>query len=422
MTESENKNGAPSNPDNLDNTQPTPEESTPTTQETVSSTVPDQASAPQPEPATNQVTPAAPPSPYENPTGAQDTPSVSADAQTNQATPVVPEQNYQPAPPQAQQTYQQAPNQAPQGYPQAPPPPGYQQQGQQPYQQAPGYQQQGQQPYRQAPGYQQQAPYPQPPYPPQAPQKKKVWPWVLAICLIIGVLGLGGCVGCVTCAAILAEDNSFERDVESYIDEFSYDENDYTSSYTFSLDEIKDINSDLPSTVENGTYSLGVYEVGKNKDLAAGLYFLEGSQSEEGSYMVYEKVATDEYEIKSSVAYFGNYFAELSEDDIIVFYSPDNAKMYPAPNEAVEVGSPILSGCYRVGTDIPAGSYTVTIQSDTPSDASQESGVYIMKDLLWDNDSLLENYYLIAGGSHTITVTDGQYVELFGATMTPVQA
>ena len=49
-----------------------------------------------------------------------------------------------------------------------------------------------------------------------------------------------------------------------------------------------------------------------------------------------------------------------------------------------------------------------------------ESAAYVMKDLEFEDDSIVETKYVIAGGSQTITVTDGQYVELFAAVMEPM--
>ena len=73
-----------------------------------------------------------------------------------------------------------------------------------------------------------------------------------------------------------------------------------------------------------------------------------------------------------------------------------------------------------MGIDIPAGTYKVVAQSDAPATKSQEAAAYVMKDLDFDDDSILETKYVIAGGSQTITVSQGQYVELYAATMAPV--
>ena len=55
------------------------------------------------------------------------------------------------------------------------------------------------------------------------------------------------------------------------------------------------------------------------------------------------------------VQYFGNYFVDLDEGDLIVFDPGDEATMYPAPSTSTNPTAPYTNGCYRVGIDIPAG-------------------------------------------------------------------
>ena len=43
-----------------------------------------------------------------------------------------------------------------------------------------------------------------------------------------------------------------------------------------------------------------------------------------------------------------------------------------------------------------------------------------MKDLDFDEDSIVNSVYVIPGGKQVVTVTDGQYLELFATTATPV--
>ena len=44
-----------------------------------------------------------------------------------------------------------------------------------------------------------------------------------------------------------------------------------------------------------------------------------------------------------------------------------------------------------------------------------------MKDLDFDDDSITDTKYVIAGGSQTVTVQDGDYLELFAAVATPAE-
>lgn len=246
------------------------------------------------------------------------------------------------------------------------------------------------------------------------------------------VIGIGGCVGCVTCSALLYDDTRYYDTYDDYSYDYDYDYNyDYlddlyddeeTIDATLTLEEIKGLAADEPSKIEEGKCTTGAFEVGTGKDIGAGLYFLEGNQTEEGSFMVFEKESKDSYTLVSSVVYFGNYYAELESDEVIVFLTPVDAKFYPASESTMVVGDVIESGCYRVGIDIPAGDYTVSYQKGFVEDASQESGVYVMKDLEWDDDSIIESKNIIAGGTHTITAKEGQYVELYGAVMSAAAA
>ena len=317
---------------------------------------------------------------------------------------------------------------------QTPPPYGYQQVPPHggPYQQSGFYQQQNN-PYQQVPpqqAYYQQNPYQQQGYSywqqgqyPPAQNKSKAWPWVLIVCLLLTFIGLSGCVGCIACTAILSENDTQYDDYyydDDYYDYYDYyDDDDYyydNNDLIFTFAEIESLFSgDGKGEVIDGKCSTGMYVVGK--DIDPGLYFLEGSQTTEGTFYLFEEDTSDAYHIDAVVSFFGNYFAELEKGDIIIFSTPRDSVMYPVALATVEVADPIQSGLYRVGTDIPAGTYTVTYQAGAPSEATQEPGVFVMKDLDWDDDSVLEYYYLIEGGSHTVTLKDGQYVELFLATM-----
>ncbi len=367
------------------------------------------------------------------------------------ATPPPPPSPYASENPQTPAPQDAQPYGAPQGQPVAPAMPHAAAQArwgapdQQPYTgQQPGAFPYQQPQYGQQPPYG-QYPYNQPPYPyaPQPPRKKKVWPWVLGACLLVILLTMGGCVGCVACSLLVGshantnsrsfDDNSTRGYDDGYRYGYGHDHNDGndedasgTNGITFSKAEIEDAMEEqygiTGGTAKNNRCTPGVYEVGVGKDIEPGLYYLEGSQTEESNYLTFKRVGNSNvYTIDDSVVYFGNYFTELEEGDLIAFAGISGAYLYPAPQEALDVSAPYQSGVYRVGIDIPEGTYKVTAQSDAPSNASQESAAYVMKDLDFNDDSILETKYVIVGGSQTITVSQGQYVELFAATMTPVE-
>lgn len=340
------------------------------------------------------------------------------------------QQNDQPAPPYGQQPYSSTS--------QPPQPPAYggpqPQQPQSPYAGAPSphYASAGQPPQPQPP-YPVQPPYPAYPAAAQPPQKKKVWPWALCGCLLAFVLGIGGCVGCVACGALYFDrsyNDSFDPryDGPGYGYNHSYENgnpDDYgTSRYEgLTLEDIEKAVGDLPSTVEDGRCTAGVYQIGPGKDIEPGLYFLEGSSDAEGTYYVFDRDDdTGTYSLELAVSYFGNYFAQLEAGDAIAFLpGKDELRMYPSKAASFAPAAPYENGLYRVGVDIPAGTYTVTVSADASASASQDSAAFVMKDLDFDSDSITQTKYVIAGGSQTVTVTDGDYLELYAAVATPAE-
>lgn len=363
--------------------------------------------------------------------------------------------NGQPMPQSDQAVHQQPAPQGqamPQGYTQQIPQPPTSQYGApsspygQPYQQQPYY---NQQPYGQPYQPPQQPPYgatgyqppQQPPYPPygmqgQEPPKKKVWPWVLVGCILIGLLGLGGCVGCVACTAVMADSNrsssyydpydyGYDYDYNYGYDDdydFDFDSDDYSSLFTYSYSDIMASKDSYDNTIEGGMISNGIYEVGV--DIEPGRYFMEGDPTVESQYIVYEAAdsSSKEYDLTESVVYFGNYYADLEKGDIIVFSPVSDQRMMAVADAEFSPAAPYGSGLYLVGTDIPAGTYTVKYEDASAVNASMEAAAFLMKDLEWDDDSITDRYYAAKGGSHTITVADGQWVEAYGVTLTPVDA
>lgn len=332
------------------------------------------------------------------------------------------QQPCQPQQPQPQQPYYGAP-QPPFGYGQAP---------QQPY----PY---GQQPYGAAP-QQPYGAYPQPPYPAAPVQpKKKVWPWVLTGCLLVFVLGIGGCVGCVSCAMMLdptyngSFDPYYDDEYDGLYDPFFDDGYDYGFTYPYgdseynsngaderSYEAIKEAAGDLPNEIVDGRCSPGVYRVGAGQDIEPGRYFFEGSMDEEGYFTVFDGTSNG-YEIESAITYFGNYFADLEEGDLVVFTGPDDGRMYLSDKADFKPEAPYESGLYRVGTDIPAGTYTVTAQDEAAAVSDQDSAAYVMKSINFDDDPVVDTKYVLKGGTQTVTVKDGQWLELFAATATPAE-
>lgn len=308
---------------------------------------------------------------------------------------------------------------------------------------------QAQTPYPSGPGFAPQQPYtaqvpPQPPYgmPYQAmpgqpnaaygyavPQKQgKKWPWIVLACVLAFLMGLGGCVGCATVNAVTDSlhgrvDGIHSRDFDD-LPYGSDDPDNLPDSDTyggFTLSDIRDSAGDLPNIVgDDDQASAGVYVVGR--DIDAGRYFLAGKPSTESEFYLFEPEGSGTYSLKTAVTYTGNYFADLEDGEVIAFLPKlDDALMQPADQVDFSPKAPYDGGLYRVGDDIPAGTYNITVSPDAPKQASQPYAAYIMRDLDFGDNSIADSVEVMRGGTQTITVEEGDWLELFGATATPMQ-
>ncbi|WP_087193278.1 hypothetical protein [Gordonibacter sp. An230] len=256
---------------------------------------------------------------------------------------------------------------------------------------------------------------------------------MLGGCLIALVLGLGGCVGCMSCAAML--DHAYERGhaydyrfdggsetypYDGYYDGYGGSPDPYGSGTLggFTRQDIERAFGGGVGTIENGRCSSGVYEVGV--DIMPGRYFLDGSPSAESYLYVFKGENGGTYRTDKSLVYFGNYYADLETGDLVVFEAPDeNARMYPESEATFEPQAPYKSGLYLAGKDIPAGTYTITVDEDAEGMAEQECAAYVMSDLAFDTDSITDTKYVVRGGTQTVTIKDGEWLELYAATATP---
>lgn len=282
-----------------------------------------------------------------------------------------------------------------------------------------------------------------PPPPPSAPlsPQRRVWPWVLLGCVVALLLLIGGCASCAVIGTIAALDDYDDRngyDVpydDSFggygtDDDYLYDDlDDMLDGYFLDDATFEDIIVALESkkgSYRGSSFGEGVYRVGDD-GLEPGLYYLEGTQDEVGEYLTFDRIAhagQDTYDLDDSVIYVGNYYTELREGDVIAFFPPNSrCEMHLASDEPMDVKAPYESGCYRVGIDIPAGTYTVTFEPEAAGAVEQyadgDCGAYVMDDLFFDRDSIVEQSLVIAGSKKTITVEEGQYLELIGAQASP---
>lgn len=263
----------------------------------------------------------------------------------------------------------------------------------------------------------------------QAPApKNKMWPWILLACFLAFMLGLGGCVGCTAVTTLVGaathnrEDNLHQFE---YDDPYGYsvdpDELPDSDAYGgFTMDDIQNAAGNVQSEVEDGdNASEGVYVVGR--DISSGLYFMQGDVSVESGFYLFTPEGSGTFSLKTAVNYTGNYFSNLEDGDIIVFLPKvKDARMMPAEDADFAPQAPYAGGLYRVGEDIPAGTYRVSVSDTAPKNATQDYAAYVMSDVDFNDDSILESHYLLRGISQEVTMEDGQWLELFGATATPL--
>ena len=282
-----------------------------------------------------------------------------------------------------------------------------------------------------------QAPYTQPsygapqppanPYAAVAPKPAKKWPWVLLGCALAFLMGLGGCVGFATVGMVADSLHSRADGVHSFdFDDlpYGYDPDDLPDSDYyggFTLSDIKEAAGDLPCDIDDeGKAAPGVYVVGR--DIDEGLYFLQGNPSTESECYLFDPEGSGTYSMSAAVTYTGNYFADLENGQVIAFMpSAKSMLMIPADQADFQPQAPYASGLYRVGQDIPAGTYSIAVSPDAPRNASQDYAAYVMKDLDFDDDSITDSKPLLRGSTQTITVENGEWLELFGTTATPTE-
>ena len=341
-----------------------------------------------------------------------------------------------PAAPVYNQAYQPAQG-APvynQGYQPAPAAPVYNQ-GYQPAPGAPAYNQfpAGTPTYNQAPYG---APvYNQPPLATSTGKKKDSFLFrtvmiILSVFLGVAILGFAGCA---SCAMFIGQVDDFAvRGPETYVPEsdlpiIPFDGDDYKEAVpgdakeSFSLEELLAYSSQLENITLNGKTSAGGYYIGTPSDsttpmLEVGEYFFEGSNDDENELTVFSKEAgSNHYTVAYSMSFYGNFMTDLKDGEFLI-YEPSNSisTMYPLKKEAFKVESenPYISGLYRVGIDIPAGTYSIT--GDTRiDDDDMPMGAYVYESLDFVDPKNTVSEHLLSKVAKEVTVEDGQYLEIY---------
>lgn len=248
----------------------------------------------------------------------------------------------------------------------------------------------------------------------------------LGACAIAGTL----LVGCSNASNPSSSPSGAER---SFSDEELA--NHEGSSYfptEFTFDDLLEDERMAEGHAVEGGFSAGAYRVGAHEALAPGIYRAAGSQEDTGSLVVYEPAEEEGlYQLKYPLSYLGFALAELEEGDAIFFDPPNEADLLsPAPEGAEALEAPYASGLYRVGIDIPAGTYTIT--QEEASAAVLARTAYVSPEVLvYANLTFTDDYELarealqpLEDGPQTVEVTveDGQFLELYGCTATPKEA
>lgn len=306
--------------------------------------------------------------------------------------------------------------------------------------------------------------------------KTRVWPMVLVISIVCGLVGIGGCTS-LACATMALNDISgyvdygyndvydYSYEPDYWYDDDWYDNYDYydgygydydldhpygygygdnADSYTYDFDidptesvwtedDFMEVFGTTPgeNTIGEGdVVNAGMYYVDadvRTPSLPKGMYMLHGASNEVNRYTVFDVNNDGTFTYEYSVVYFGTYFADLEDEQLVVFEPAADVTMEPAAKAPLNTGfpeNPLSSGCYRVGIDIPAGTYTVTIQRDALEAAvaaETQPGAFIMDNLDFEDDSVVSSYYLnpsVSNDSCKVTVRDGQYLELYAAQAT----
>lgn len=191
------------------------------------------------------------------------------------------------------------------------------------------------------------------------------------------------------------------------------EDNNYDALTTDELSKIDTLlkGDDLYSTDEE--HQPGVYYIGK--DIPAGLYWVDGDETELTYYFKLKPTqdgsAQTAYTVSHGNSYYGHNIVDAAEGDVLII----EEEALPLDQMNEKFTSPYKSGVYRVGADIPAGTYTLSAGK-----ADDYYGYYVMKDLSYNEDSYLDQGYFMNVNEHpTVILEEGTYIELYNLTMKP---
>ncbi len=285
-----------------------------------------------------------------------------------------------------------------------------------------------------------------PPVPPSAPKKGNRGVVIAIVAaIIVLLLGMAGCSACTVAALSSGTDGylgsthgspqnipSFDDDHndsstdsetdQAYLNAQTRSAFDLQGSSALTEEELSQVqagyfeNSSIAPNSE-GVYPQGVFHVGT--DLPAGSYWFSGSNSALSYFFILQPTSNgaNTYNTVHVNSYYGHNLMNLEDGEVLIL--ANSGTMTPLSKMTERFTSPYGSGVYRVGTDIPAGSYRIIVGDG----AETYSAYYVMSDLNYSNDSYLESNYFVSGDTGTeITLEEGTYVELYNMCLIEIRS
>ena len=275
-----------------------------------------------------------------------------------------------------------------------------------------------------------------PPAPQPAPKKgNKGVVIAIVAAIVVLLLGMAGCSACTVALSSGANSylgstygnpqnipsfdngqrgNSSSTDSDqAYMNAQTRSAFDLQGSSALSEEELSQLQASFFSGSSNtpnseGIYPQGIFHVGT--DLPAGSYWFSGSSSDLSYFFILQPTSdgSSTYNAVHVNSYYGHNLMDLEDGEVLILVN--NGTMTPIAKMTEQFTSPYGSGVYRVGIDIPAGSYRAIVGDG----ADTYSAYYVMSDLSYSDDSFLDSDYFVSGDNGTeIILEEGTYVELY---------
>lgn len=258
---------------------------------------------------------------------------------------------------------------------------------------------------------------------------------IAALICSFALLCATGCSPLITGAPRATEQSFNEEQLQNYNGQ-SYFPSTFTYEELLQQHEVQPGAQSAEGIFSKGAYIVGTSTQGGSSEkpkIEPGVYYLEGNQKQIGHIYVYTP-APDEpgkYQIQTPFSYLGFMLIQYNAGDAVFFIPPtDTATMYVASAKIQDSNKGQLkSGLYRVGVDIPAGTYTVTQEKESANAIAAEVEDYptvnVYSSMVYTAATTLYTEQLppLAKGARKIqvTVTDGQFLELYGCEAGSIQ-